>query len=180
MVRRCFAWKIPSNDRCMSAVRLSSISHFKMEKLDSTDVVFARIVTSPPQNERKCSNWPSTQSHASLNVVMSLCLSIMPRRTMSEAYNFKSSRCSISICSTPISDQDEEMCCRNGSSPSFRKAPWCSLTSWARRTGDTFLSDARWLLSRLALTNYRRATSAIAYMAMYLITSCWSPSSRHS
>ncbi len=69
-MRCCFAWKMLSNDRCISAVQFTSISHFNIEKSDLTDVVLASTVASSPQNERSCSKRPGAQSHASLNVVI--------------------------------------------------------------------------------------------------------------
>ncbi len=48
----CLHWSIPSNVQSVIDERLSSFSHFKMEKSDSTDVVFGKAVASPPQNWR--------------------------------------------------------------------------------------------------------------------------------
>ncbi len=165
-MRRCFAWKMSSSDRCISAVRFTSISHFNIEKSDSTDVVLASTIASPPCSRLKR---PEAQSHASLNVVVWSCLSMMSHRIVLALYNFKSSRCSASIYSAFSSDLNEEMSYRNRSSTSFRKTPWCSLTIWAGRTGGASFFDARLSPSRSTLTYYRLATSAIAYVAI-----CWS------
>ncbi len=168
-MRRCFAWKMLSSDRCISAVRFTSI--FNIEKSDSTDVVLASTVASPPQNERIRLKRPGAQSHASLKVVVWSCLSMMSCRIVSVLYSFRSSRCSASICSTLSLNHNEEMCCQNGSSTSFKKMPWCSLTIWAGSTGGASFFDARLSSSRLALIDYKPATSAIAYVVIWLIMS---------
>ncbi len=67
MSARCLAWNTPSSDRCIKQVRFSSISHFKIEKSLSTDVVLANTVARPPQNDRKWPNRPGAQSQASSN-----------------------------------------------------------------------------------------------------------------
>ena len=55
---RCFVWKMSSSERCIKHVRFGFISHFEMEKSDSTDDVFGNAVARPPQNARKQSNRP--------------------------------------------------------------------------------------------------------------------------
>ncbi len=56
-----------------------------------------------------------------------------------------------STCSTLSSNQNEKTCCRNGSSTSFRKTPWRSLTSWTGSTGGASLSNERLSPSRSTL-----------------------------
>ncbi len=87
----CLAWKMPSNDKCISAVRLSSISHFKMENSDSIDIVLANIVAKPPQNKRRHLNQNGVQAQVSLNVVLLLWLSIMLRTIVSTLYSLNNS-----------------------------------------------------------------------------------------
>jgi hypothetical protein len=51
----CFDWNSSSSDRCINEVRNSSISHLRMEKSLSTDVVLANTVARPHRtraNER--------------------------------------------------------------------------------------------------------------------------------
>ncbi|CAM6023248.1 unnamed protein product [Sphagnum balticum] len=79
---------MPSSDRCIRAVRLVSISHLTMEKLDSTEVVLANTVAMPPQKEHRCSYQPEAQPQASLNVVMTPWLSMAAHRTLSVLYTF--------------------------------------------------------------------------------------------
>jgi hypothetical protein len=49
----CFDWNTPSSDRCIKEVRNSSISHLRMEKSFSNDVVLANTVAKPPKNARR-------------------------------------------------------------------------------------------------------------------------------
>jgi hypothetical protein len=49
----CLDWNTPSSDRCINEVRNSSISHLRMEKPLSTDVVLANTVAKPAQNARR-------------------------------------------------------------------------------------------------------------------------------
>ena len=77
---RCFVWKMPSSERCIKHVRFGFISHFKMEKSDSTDDVFANAVFRPPQNARKQWNRPPREMpHASSKNVFTSCFSMTAR-----------------------------------------------------------------------------------------------------
>jgi hypothetical protein len=49
----CCDWNTPSSERCINEVRNSSISHLRMEKSLSTDVVLANTVAKPLQNARR-------------------------------------------------------------------------------------------------------------------------------
>ncbi len=167
----CFAWKIPSSDRCMRLVRLASISHFRMEKFDSTDVVLGKTVANPPQNDRKWSNRDGRTSHASSNIVLWSCLSMVARKTGSSLQSLIRSRCSASTRSIFSTGQCKDRWLRYGSSTSRMKNPWQSLASWWGRTGGTSRSEGPFRPSRCALTPDRLATTPIAYFAIWRTTS---------
>jgi len=66
----CFAWRIHSRDKSSKLLRNSSSSHLRIQKSDSTDVELGKTIASPAQKQHSCSNRaPSSESHASLNVV---------------------------------------------------------------------------------------------------------------
>ncbi|CAM6009757.1 unnamed protein product [Sphagnum balticum] len=88
---------MPSSDRCIRVVRLVSISHLRMEKSDSTEVVLANTVVRPPQKERKCSYRPGAQPQATLNVVTTPWLSMATHRTLLMIYAFSRAQWSASI-----------------------------------------------------------------------------------
>jgi len=51
-ISHCLAWKIPSKDRFNRDRRVGSLSHLRMEKSDSTEVVLAKVVAKPARNCR--------------------------------------------------------------------------------------------------------------------------------
>ena len=73
----CFDWKTPSRAKFVIAERFESFSHFRTEKSDSIDVVFAKAVANPPANNRRYLSCPRISSQASLNFVDGLCLLIV-------------------------------------------------------------------------------------------------------
>ena len=77
----CFAWKIPSSEICIMSVLFESASHFRIEKYDSTEVVFSKTVASRPQNMHSRIYLPGATSQASSKVVLTSCSS-MAQRTM--------------------------------------------------------------------------------------------------
>ncbi len=80
------------------AVLNSSSSHLRMDKSDSTDVEFGKTVASPAQKRRSWWNHaPPSESHASLNVVVWSCWSMIDAMLFSLRYAVSSSRWSFSI-----------------------------------------------------------------------------------
>ncbi len=84
-IDRYLACKIPSNDKCIKEVQFSSISHVKIEKSNSTNVVLANTMARPPTNARKELNrLAGKMSHLGLNDVLWSCLSIVTFRIGSD------------------------------------------------------------------------------------------------
>jgi len=122
----CLHWNIPSNVKSVIDERLSSFSHFKMEKFDSTDVVFGKAVASPPQNW--CNRLKGTPilSHTSLKDTVCLYELMICLMCWSLLYCLIRSRCSTSISMSlqTRSDQDRADKCLTHLRWNVAAPPW--------------------------------------------------------
>ncbi len=104
--------------------RLSSFSHFIMEKSDSIDIVFRNVVANPPQNWRNQLKRTLILSHASLKDIVCFYELMICLMCWSLLYRLIKLRYSASISSISSSNQKQsrwgqytfntfEMKCRN-------------------------------------------------------------------
>ncbi len=142
-----------------------------MEKSDSTATVFANAVASPSQNRRKAPNQSGKESHASLNVVWTVCLEMIDRKLASLLYIWKSSRWPSSILSIICSSQKRESCAQNTLTTSLTNAPGRIETSCPGMTGGASSYSGSLLLSRSTLKLFRPRRTHITYRTTCLTTS---------
>ncbi len=101
MAPSCLVWKIPSTESAVKDWRNESFSHFRIEKSLSTDVVFAKDVARPPQNDRRWTKGLASRSpQASLNIVWCVWPLMLAWRDAELRHIVTRARCSSSMRST--------------------------------------------------------------------------------
>jgi len=175
MAPSCLVWKIPSTESVVKDWRNESFSHFRIKKSLSTDVVFAKDVARPPQNDRRWTKGLASRSpQASLNIVWCVWPLMLAWRDAELRHIATRARCLSSMRSTRSWPHAAINISRRGSRTSSMNLLVRILISYWGNTGGASSATALLRKSRSACTMDRPETRCNAYRAISRNKSNWS------